>query len=714
MEEKTISTQIEGKEIKFKTGKIARQANGAIMLECGDTHILATACGNKQANPDCDFLPLRVDYQEKFSSAGKTLGGFIKREGRPTEKATLVSRLIDRPIRPMFPSGYFNEIQLLVYVMSYDEDHPPEPLAITAASAALVMSDIPLPKPLAGVRVAMIDDQFIVNPSSKQMAESKLDLILAGTSDAILMIEGYCDFLTEEQVVEAIDTGHNAIKEITDKLADWQATDGKEKFEAEISSPSEKMLEDLVSTYKEQIENVFTIKEKAAREAGQAAITEEITKSYLGIENPEVSPLIVKLAIKKTFATILRDKVLREKKRTDGRSPVEIRPISIETSILPRTHGDALFTRGETQTIAVCTLGGDTMGQRYETLDGDFISKFYLQYSFPPFSVGECGRTGPPGRREVGHGKLAERALEAVMPDAADFPYTVRLESNITESNGSSSMATVCGGCLAMMDAGVPLKKSVSGIAMGLILEGDKFMILSDILGLEDALGDMDFKITGDKEGITAFQMDIKVEGITKDIMKAALMQAKDGRVHILDNMDKALSTSRTSLSDFAPRIESMQVKQSKIATIIGSGGKTIRSIIEETGCQVDIDDDGIVKIMSTDGPSLQKAKARIEYLIAEIEPNKIYKGIVASIVDFGAFITLPGGNDGLCHISEIAHERVDDVNKHFKKGQEVEVKVLEINNRGQIKLSLKALLEKPERKRPAVKEAEKAETAKN
>ncbi|MCH9620631.1 MAG: Polyribonucleotide nucleotidyltransferase [Chlamydiia bacterium] len=703
MEEKTTSVQIQGKEIIFKTGKIARQANGAIILQCGDTIILASACGNKTANPDCDFLPMRVDYQEKFSSAGKTLGGFIKREGRPTESQTLVCRLIDRPIRPMFPAGYFNEVQLLTYVLSYDENHPPEPLAITAASAALVMSDIPFPKPLAGVRVAMIDGEFIINPSVAQMKESKLDLILAGTEDAILMIEGFCDFLTEEQVIEAIDAGHEAIKEICVKLSDWANVDGKEKFEAELTVPPQAVAEELEKTYTSQLETVFEIKEKAEREIAQKAIEDEIKAKYSEGDEPQCTPLEMKITTKKLFAKVLRNKILREKKRSDGRNPNEIRPIAIETNLLPRTHGDALFTRGETQAIAVCTLGGDSMGQRYETLEGDFTHRFYLQYSFPPFSVGECGRVGPPGRREVGHGKLAERALSAIMPDEETFPYTIRLESNITESNGSSSMASVCGGCLAMMDAGVPVKTSVSGIAMGLILEGDKYMILSDILGLEDFLGDMDFKITGDRNGITAFQMDIKIEGINKDIMKAALIQAKEGRIHILDQMDKALPSSREELSDLVPRIESIQVKQSKIGTIVGPGGKMIRSIIEETGCEVDINDDGVVKIISSDGPSLKKAKDIILNLVAELEIGKTYNGTVASIVDFGAFITLPGNKDGLCHISEIAHERVSNVEDHLKKGDVVEVKVLDINPHGKIKLSRKVLMPKP------VKETEEA-----
>jgi polyribonucleotide nucleotidyltransferase len=544
----------------------------------------------------------------------------------------------------------------------------------------------------------MIKDNFIINPSLSQMKESKLDLILAGTNDAILMIEGYCDFLTEDQVIQAIETGHEAIKEITQKLSEWQAVAGKEKFEVEMTVPPADLLEEIEKEYTTTLENIFEIKEKATREAAQKEVENELKEKYLEGQAPRCTPLAMKMAIKQSFAKVLRNKMLREKKRADGRTATQIRSIAIETSLLPRTHGDCLFTRGETQTIAVCTLGGESMGQRYETLDGDFLRRFYLQYNFPPFSVGECGKVGAPGRREVGHGKLAERALESILPTAEEFPYTIRLESNITESNGSSSMASVCGGCLALMDAGVPIKKSVSGIAMGLILEGDRYMILSDILGLEDALGDMDFKITGDREGITAFQMDIKIEGITKELMQAALLQAKDGRIHILGEMDKALSKSRENLSQFAPRIDSIQVKPSKIGVIVGPGGKMIRSIIEETGCQVDINDAGIVNIISNDGPSLERAKAMILNLVAEVEVGKTYVGVVSSIVQFGAFITLPGNKDGLCHISELAHERVEKVEDFLKLGQEVEVKVLDINDQGKIKLSRKVLLPKPER----------------
>lgn len=706
MTHQRLSTTVAGKEITFETGKLARQAGGSIILRSGDTTILATACCTKEAIPDVDFLPLRVDYQEKFSSAGKTLGGFIKREGRPSEKEILTSRLIDRPIRPMFPSGYFHDVQVLTYVLSYDPEHPPEPLAISAASAALLISEAPFSKALASVRVGMIDGQLIINPTLEQAENSILDLVLAGTEDAILMIEGYCDFLTEEQVLEAIEEGHAAIKTLCQKLQDWQKVVGKEKQQVELIAPPQALIDEMLSNFRESYLEALQIAGKLEREAALKQVETAIIEKYLpaGEENPTYPKVLVKMAMKKVTASLMRERILKTKKRSDGRAPDQIRPITIETSYLARTHGDAVFTRGETQALAVCTLGGDSMGQRFETLDGDGLRKFYLQYSFPPFSVGEVGRNGPPGRREIGHGKLAEKALHYIVPRAGDtnFPYTIRLESNILESNGSSSMASVCGGCLAMMDAGVPIRRPVSGIAMGLLLEKDNYVILSDILGVEDALGDMDFKITGDAEGITAFQMDIKVEGITIDIMKKALMQAKDGRIHILEKMLAALPQSRESLSKYAPRIESIAVKPSKIAVIIGPGGKMIRSIIEESGAEIDINDDGIVNICSESSESLEKAKAMIMDLIAEIEIGKIYKGPIANIQPFGIFVRLPGSKDGLCHISELSHSRIEKIEDHFKEGDELEVKVLDINDRGQIKLSHKVLIAKPN-KAPSV-----------
>jgi polyribonucleotide nucleotidyltransferase len=695
MDKNRLTMSVAGRELVFETGKIARQANGSVILTSGDTVILATACANKSVSPDIDFFPLRVDYQEKFSAAGKTLGGFIKREGKPSEKETLVSRLIDRPLRPLFPEGFFNEVQVLCYVLSYDPNHQPDSLALCAASAALMISDIPFPKPVGGVRVGRINKNFVINPTLEEMAKSDLDLMLAGTEDAILMIEGYCDFLTEEEVLSAIEEGHKAIKGICQGLTDWRNLIGKEKFEAPLILPPEELMNSIESMIHEKFAKAFFISDKKTREEAFGEIDGEVY-AHFEAQSEKYSEKLVKRALKYVSSKLLRKHILESKTRCDGRGLTDIRNISIETSVLPRTHGSALFTRGETQAIAVCTLGGASMGQRYEDLDTkDAIRSFYLQYSFPPFSVGEVGAMRSPGRREIGHGKLAEKSLQAIIPENAKFPYTIRLESNITESNGSSSMASVCGGCLALMDAGVPVRKPIAGIAMGLLLEEKDFVILSDILGIEDALGDMDFKVSGDGNGITAFQMDIKVEGITLDIMKAALHQAKQGRTHILNKMLDALPKAKAQLSPFAPRIESLTVKPSKIATIIGPGGKMIRSIIEESGAEIDINDDGVVNIAATSATSLNKAKDLIMNLVAEIEIGKVYKGPVMSVQPFGVFIRLPGAKDGLCHISEFSHERIQNMEDHAKEGDEIEVKVLDINDRGQIKLSRKVLIVK-------------------
>jgi polyribonucleotide nucleotidyltransferase len=693
---KTLTISVAGREITFETGKMARQANGSVMATSGETMVLATACAAPKAAEDADFFPLRVDYQEKFSSAGKTLGGFIKREGRPAEREILVSRLIDRPLRPMFQDGYFNEVQVLAYVMSYDGVHAPEPLAVCAASAALAISDIPLIKPIAAVRVGMIADRFVINPTVEEQKKSKLDLILAGTHDAILMIEGYCDFLTEEQILTAIEEGHVAIRTICEQLTDWQQEIGKSKMQAELRLPSEDLIKEMHHLVHHKLNTALRIAQKLDREQAVSQITEEMLQHFFPEgQEPRFRKLDVMTAFKKVQSDCMRHMILKENHRIDGRGCDKIRPIDVEMSPLPRTHGSALFTRGETQSLAVCTLGGETMGQRFEDLNGEGLSRFYLQYSFPPFSVGEVGRLGSPGRREIGHGKLAERALSQTLPLQEHFPYTIRLESNILESNGSSSMASVCGGCLAMMDAGVPIKRPVAGIAMGLILEGDKFAILSDILGAEDALGDMDFKVTGDAHGITAFQLDIKVEGITMQIMKVALAQAKEGRVHILSKMLEICPKSNENLSKYAPRIETIQIKPSKIGTVIGPGGKQIRAIIEETGVQIDINDSGLVSIASNNSEAMERAKAIIDNLTAEVEVGKIYKGKITSIVPFGCFVEMPGGKEGLCHISELSHSRIANVSDHFKEGELLEVKVLEINDRGQIKLSHKILLPK-------------------
>lgn len=694
MKRETISTTIGSQEIIFETGKIARQANGAVVVRCGDTMVFASACAAENVADGADFFPLRVDYQENFSSAGKTLSGFIKRQGRPSEREVLTCRLIDRPLRPMFEDGYYNEVQVLSYVWSYDGTHSPDVLAICAASAALAISDIPLLKPIGAVRVGYINGAFVVNPTVEQQKISKLDLVLAGSEDAILMIEGHCDFLTEEQVLEAIATGHAAIQQICRTLSAWQKQLGKEKRRGTIFKLPEALLNSVESIAAPLLDKALRIVKKQEREQAQADVAAAVNAALLpeGME-PAYSAKDIVAALKAISAKVMRRMIVQENLRSDGRSSTDIRFIDIEQGILPRAHGSSLFTRGETQSLAVATLGGENMAQRYEDLHGDSSHRFYLQYSFPPFSVGEVGRVGAPGRREVGHGKLAERALTSVLPSKEEFPYVIRLESNITESNGSSSMASVCGGCLAMMDAGVPIKRPVAGIAMGLILENDRHTILSDILGIEDALGDMDFKITGDNEGITAFQMDIKVEGITIDIMRAALHQAKAGRIHILSKMLEVCPKYREQMSIYAPRIETMQIKPSKIATVIGPGGKQIRAIIEATGVQIDIDDTGLISIASSNLEGIEKAKVIINGLTADIEIGKIYTGKITSIVPFGAFVEVLPGKEGLCHISEFDHSRINNLNDFAKQGDMVNVKVLDINERGQLKLSRKATL---------------------
>jgi polyribonucleotide nucleotidyltransferase len=688
----SVSVKIGKQTITFESGQIARQANGSVVLRCGETMLMSTACASDKPLEGVDFLPLRVDYQEKFSSIGKTLSGFIKREGRPSEREILGSRLIDRPLRPLFDEGYFNEIQVLTFVYSYDGINTPDVLAICAASCALTISDIPLKKPIGGVRVGYINNEFVINPSKEELKTSQLDLILAGSEDAILMIEGYCDFLSENQVIDAIELGHESIKELCIAQHELRKKIGKAK-KRELHIVSKDVTENIEKLGKNKIQEALQIVSKQQRDEALNTISEEIINEL----NPDAqSPVYelrdLKYAIKKLKASLMRNTILKDKIRIDGRKLDEIRKISVQPRFLPRTHGSALFTRGETQSLAVCTLGGETMAQRYEDLHGEGASRFYMQYFFPPFSVGEVGRMGPPGRREIGHGKLAERALSAILPEQATFPYVMRLESNITESNGSSSMASVCGGCIAMMDAGVPIKRPVSGIAMGLILEGDQFEILSDILGTEDALGDMDFKITGDKDGITAFQMDIKVEGITSSIMRAALDQAKKGRIHILNEMLKVCPESQEKLSIYAPKIDTVQIKQNQIGTLIGPGGKNIRAITEDTGVQIDISDEGLVSIASTDSDAIEKAKEMIINLTGDVEIGKIYNGRIKTITDFGLFVEIYS-KQGLCHKSEVSHTEIKNLNDFFKIGDKIDVKVLHINDRGQIKLSHKALL---------------------
>jgi polyribonucleotide nucleotidyltransferase len=694
LERKTIKVKVDDKEITFETGKIGRQANGSVLVQLGETIVFATACAASEAQAGTDFLPLRVDYQESLSSAGKTSSGFIKRQGRPSEKEIMGCRLIDRPLRPMFEDGYFNEVQILSYVWSYDTMNSPEPLAICAASAALVLSDIPLIKPVAGVRVGLINNKFVINPTIEEMKTSKLDLMMAGTDDAVLMIEGFCDFLTEDQVLEAIHAGHEAIKTICEALLKWQGEIGKPKNRSTLRPLPSDLLEQVSVVANPLLASALRIKEKLKREDAVNEVKLAVHASLFpeGHE-PRYMEHEVNAAFKQVQSKYMRRMILEENLRADNRHCKEIRSIDVEQGILPRTHGSSLFTRGETQAMAICTLGGESMAQRYEDLEGEGSRHFYLQYSFPPYSVGEVGRIGAPGRREIGHGKLAERSLQAVLPGRDKFPYIIRLESNITESNGSSSMASVCGGCLALMDAGVPILRPVAGIAMGLILEGDRYAILSDILGIEDALGDMDFKVAGDQRGITAFQMDIKVEGITPAIMRAALEQAKEGRVHILKIMLEVCPKYKDKLSDYAPRIETMTIKPSKIAIVIGPGGKQIRSIIEETGVEININDEGIVNITSQSLEGIEKAKAIIMGLTAEAEIGKIYTGKVTSIVPFGIFVEILPGKEGLCHISEFDNMRIANLSDYVKQGDCVSVKVLNINDRGQLVLSRKATL---------------------
>lgn len=695
MKEHTTTISVAGKSITFSTGKIARQANGAVLLTCGETTILSTVCAKRTPSADVDFLPLRVDYQEKFSSAGKTLGGFIKREGRPTERETLLSRLIDRPIRPLFPNGYYNETQILNYVLSYDGVHSPDPLAICAASAAIAISDVPFTKPLAAVQIGLIKDTFVINPSVQEKKVSTLDLILAGTEDSILMIEGYSDFLSEEQVVTAIEEGHAAIKEICQGIKEWQLQCGKEKLAITLREPSYELLDLIEEKVKGDVIEALRIKDKQKRELALSVIEESVMLAYSSETNPTYCPVDIKIALKKIIGKYLRASIFTKNERCDGRNSEEIRPISIDIGILARTHGSVLFTRGETQSISVCTLGGETMAQRFEDLNEGGTQRFYLQYFFPPFSVGEVGRMGAPGRREVGHGKLAEKALLYSIPTSDVFPYIIRLESNITESNGSSSMASVCGGCLALMDAGVPIKRPVVGIAMGLVLEeNNNYIILSDILGIEDAYGDMDFKITGDDKGITAFQMDSKVEGITIDIMRQAVSQARQGLSHILQKVLSASPKPRETLSEHAPKIITMQIKPSKIAIVIGPGGKQIRSIIEETGADIKIDDDGRVCITAMDQDGLNRAKEIIHSLTMDVEIGKTYTGEITGIKDFGVFVRI-GSKEGLCHISELSNAKINNIYDAYTIGSQLEVEVLDVNDRGQIKLSARSLLSK-------------------
>ncbi len=675
--------------VTLETGEIARQADAAVMVDLAGTVVLVTAVGKREASPDTDFFPLRVDYQEKAYAAGKIPGGFFKREGRPSEKETLTARLIDRPVRPLFPEGFNNDVQITATVMSLNPEVDPDIAALIGASAALTLSGMPFKGPIGACRVGFIDEKYVLNPTASQLDDSLLDLVVAGTQNAVLMVESEADMLSEEEMLGAVVFGHeqmqtaiNAIRELAAEVGvkawDWTATGADEA---------------LVSLVKENagaaVSAAYQIADKQARQQAvkqaRTAVVEKLSA------DGQYAAKAVKALIEDLEYNTVRAMILNDAKRIDGRDLETVRPITIRTGVLPRTHGSALFTRGETQALVVATLGTGRDAQVIDAIEGEYKETFLFHYNFPPYCVGEIGMMGSPKRREVGHGRLAKRGVQAVMPDQEEFPYVIRVVSEITESNGSSSMASVCGSSLALMDAGVPTLAPVAGIAMGLIKEGDSFAILSDIMGDEDHLGDMDFKVAGSEDGITALQMDIKIDGITPEIMSKALQQAKKGRLHILGKMAEALSAPREQMSDYAPRIISFSIDPSKIRDVIGKGGATIRSITEETGASIDITDDGLVKVASVDREAGDEARRRIEQITAEVEVGKIYEGRVARLMDFGAFVTVLPGKDGLVHISQISDEHVEKVSDKLAEGDIVRVKVLEIDRQGRVRLSMKA-----------------------
>ena len=677
--------EVDGKKIILETGKIARQADGAIIATCGETVVMATVVGEKKVNPEMDYFPLQVNYQEKYYAAGRIPGGYFKREARPTEAETLISRLIDRPIRPLFPEEFRNEVQVLPTVLSYDGVNEPDVLSIIACSAALAISGMPFQGPVGASRVGYIDDKYVLNPSKEEIEKSKLDLVVAGTKDAVLMVESEASGLSEKVMLDAVKFGHEKFVPVIEAIEKLVKDCGKEQWVVEKKDLSE--LEKKISdSFKKDLTKAFSIKDKQERSNLIGEITTKCKEMFEGDET--YSDLDISMTLKKVEKKIVRTDILKNKSRIDGRSLTDVRQIDCQVGVLPRTHGSALFTRGETQALVTLTLGTSEDEQRVESLEGLKRNRFMLHYNFPPFSVGEVGRIGT-GRREIGHGKLAWRALNSSLPAQEKFPYTYRIVSEITESNGSSSMATVCGASLALMDAGVPMKDSVAGIAMGLIKEGDDFSVLSDILGDEDHLGDMDFKVAGTKDGITSLQMDIKITGITFEIMDQALSQAKDGRIHILGEMAKALTGSRDTVSKYTPKIETVMVDKKDIAAVIGKGGATIREIVELSGAKVDVKDTGEVTVAAPDEESRHKAMKMIKDIIAKPEMNKIYKGKVIKIMEFGAFVNFLGKQDGLVHISELAPKRVAKVTDVVKEGDEVTVKVIGFD-RGKVKLSIK------------------------
>ena len=677
--------EINGKKITLETGKVARQADGAIIASCGESVVLATVVGAKKVNDGQDYFPLSVNYQEKYYAAGKIPGGYFKREARPTESETLISRLIDRPIRPLFPDGFMNEVQILPTVLSYDGENQTDILSIIASSAALAISGLPFQGPIAASRVGFKDGKYLLNPSSKELEGSSLDLVVAGTKDAVLMVESEASGLTEQEMLGAVKFGHENFVPIIKAIENLAKKAGKPKWEVEIKDYKE-VKKKIADAFESDLRKAFQEVDKKKR---STAISEIDTKcKEMFAEDEKVTENEAMSQLKSLEKDIVRTAILKDKKRIDGRGLADVRKITCEVGVLPRTHGSALFTRGETQALVVTTLGMADDEQRIESLDGMQRSQFMLHYNFPPFSVGECGRIGT-GRREIGHGKLAWRAINSSLPKAENFPYVLRVVSEITESNGSSSMATVCGTSLSLMDAGVPMKEPVAGIAMGLIKEGNEYSVLSDILGDEDHLGDMDFKVAGTKSGITSLQMDIKITGITFEIMEKALDQAKAGREHILAEMNKAIKTSRTEFSKHTPKMEIVTVDKKDIATVIGKGGATIREIVEKSGAKVDVKDTGEITVAAPDEDSRNKAIEIIKSLVAKAEVGKIYKGKVVKIMEFGAFVNFLGKQDGLVHISELAPKRVEKVSDVVKEGDEVSVKVLGFD-RGKVKLSIK------------------------
>jgi len=678
-------------EILIETGKIARQANGSVMITCDGTTILATVAARKEAKPNQNFFPLQVNYQEKTYAAGKIPGGFFKREGRPSEKETLISRLIDRPLRPSFPKGFMNEVQVILTVMSLNPEVQTDVIAMIGASAALSISDLPFNGPIGGARVGYINDNYVLNPSLSAMDDSKLNLMVAGSKEAILMVESEANELSEEIMLGAVMYGHEQMQTVIDVIQELKDEVGKEQWpveEIEKDASLVKLVNDLAF---DKITSAYQVADKVERQKQLDEIRNHVD-SETNNDDSEYDVSDIKDEIKAIEKSIVRNRILNGDPRIDGRDTTTVRNIDVEVDILERTHGSALFTRGETQAIVVATLGTERYSQIIDALEGEYKDKFMLHYNFPPYSVGETGFIGSPKRREIGHGKLARRALEAVLPDMATFPYTIRLVSEITESNGSSSMATVCGSSLALMQAGVPIKAAVAGIAMGLVKDGDKYQVLTDILGDEDHLGDMDFKVAGTTEGITALQMDIKIDGITKSIMDDALVHAKTARLHILDKMNAVINKPSDEYSNYAPSIITITVAKDKIRDVIGKGGATIKSLTEITGAQIDINDDGIVTIASVDKSSGLLAKEKIELLTKDVELNTIYEGRVAKIMDFGAFVTILPGKDGLVHISEISKERVESVDKVLTEGEIVKVKVIEIDRQKRIRLSMKAI----------------------